>query len=199
MTPTSHTITATPADRWIGCALDTAQIKLVPRFVRQELEHGVDVMRSLIAENDRLRGENEAIESVRAMLSADYGLLLSAHNGLQADKETLRADLSRLRAELANAQLGTSYWLIERNQLHGEPEARWFSERKCFAQGDQDLWVADVNRAERFKTKELAERSIEKRFTNDERYPVLPIATDHIDVALAYTGTDPDEHKGEAT
>lgn len=79
------------------------------------------------------------------------------------------------------------YWLIERNQAHGEPSARWFSERRCFAQGDQDLWVQDVTRAQRFPTKELCEQSISDRFTVDgefipcDTYPVIPVATEYLD------------------
>jgi hypothetical protein len=80
----------------------------------------------------------------------------------------------------------SGYWLIERNQLHGEPVARWFSKRVHAAGGSRDLWVQDVSRAERFKTKEDAEESIALRFSNDDRYPVLPIATDHIDVVMLY-------------
>lgn len=79
------------------------------------------------------------------------------------------------------------YWLIERNQMHGEPSARWFAERRTFAQGEKDLWVQDVTRAERFPTQAKAEESIQRRFVDedgnhDDRYPVLPIATEHIDV-----------------
>lgn len=73
------------------------------------------------------------------------------------------------------------YWLIERNKLHGEPDARWFSKRVHAAGGSHDLWVQDVTRAQRFETKEFAEQSISERFIDDERYPVLPIATDHMD------------------
>lgn len=78
-----------------------------------------------------------------------------------------------------------AYWLIERNQLHGEPCARWFSKRVHRAGGSHDLWVQDVTRAERFATKDEAERSIYERFVEyaDERYPVAPVATEHVDCA----------------
>lgn len=80
-------------------------------------------------------------------------------------------------------EMSKTYWLIERNQKHGEPTARWFSERRCFNYGDSDLWVQDVTRAQRFDTKELAEASIRERFLPPcETYPVLPEATEHMDV-----------------
>jgi hypothetical protein len=89
----------------------------------------------------------------------------------------------------AEQKAAATYWLIERNQLHGESSARWFSERRCFTQGDQDLWVQDVTRAEHFPTKKLADKSITDRFTcdgvftPDQTYPVLPIATEHMDMS----------------
>ena len=82
-----------------------------------------------------------------------------------------------------------SYWLIERQKTKGGIGAHWFSERRCFAQGDIDLWVEDVTRAQRFETKELCEQSINSRFkiegvfTPCDTYPVLPTATEHIDYA----------------
>ncbi len=81
-----------------------------------------------------------------------------------------------------------TYWLIERQKTNGSLGAHWFSERRCFAQGDSDLWVEDVTRAQRFASKELAEKSIIDRFTCDGKfipdgtYPVLPYAAEHMDV-----------------
>ena len=75
------------------------------------------------------------------------------------------------------------YWLIERNQRHGEPSARWYSETRHFAQGSQDLWVQDVTRAMRFATKALADEFIDDdRFTDPDVYPVRPDATEHKDL-----------------
>ena len=77
------------------------------------------------------------------------------------------------------------YWLIERQKTKGGAGAHWFSKRVHSAGGSYDLWVEDVTRAERFKTKEDAERSIYTRFIEDEdtdRYPVTPIATEHMDM-----------------
>ena len=85
------------------------------------------------------------------------------------------------------------YWLIERTKTDKGPGVHWFSERRCFAQGDEDIWVEDVTRAEHFATKELAEKSIRDRFTLDgvftpcSTYPVLPIATEHLDVEMRCT------------
>lgn len=79
------------------------------------------------------------------------------------------------------------YWLIERTKTQNGPGVHWFSERRCFAQGDQDLWVEDTARAQRFDSKDAAERSIKDRFTvdgiftPDEVYLVIPVATEHLD------------------
>lgn len=82
----------------------------------------------------------------------------------------------------------TTYWLIERQKTSGGVGAHWFSERRCFAAGDQDIWVEDVTRAQRFSTKAMADQSIKDRFTvdgeftPDDAYPTLPVATEHMDI-----------------
>lgn len=84
------------------------------------------------------------------------------------------------------------YWLIERQKTRGGIGAHWFSTRRGRASGDEDIWVEDVTRAERFATRELCEESIKTRFmflgvfTPCDAYPVLPTATEHMDMDMDF-------------
>ena len=71
-----------------------------------------------------------------------------------------------------------SYWLIERNKLHGEPNPIWFSHRITDLLCDINMWVRDATKAQKFETKEEAEQAICDQFKGST---ILPIATENID------------------
>jgi hypothetical protein len=147
---------------------------------KEQFERAESLERQLAAEREKVRRMETALERECKdgdAISYAVGVARTEGGSLQVQKILNAISKHQGRA-----------WLIERNAKHGVTPARWFEERRCFARGDQDLWVYDAHRAVRFDTKEQAEREIQRLFGHEwdkELYPVLPEATEHVFIDAA--------------
>jgi hypothetical protein len=171
--------------------------------------------RAIAKERQRAEAAEHDITRLHDSLTAEVNARLEAERQIAAEREKVRRMETALEREckdgdaisyavgVARTEGGSLQvqkilnaiskhqgraWLIERNAKHGVTPARWFEERRCFARGDQDLWVYDAHRAVRFDTKEQAEREIQRLFGHEwdkELYPVFPEATEHVFIDAA--------------